>query len=696
MLAVAALTAVGFFADRINGGLARDARQLLGGDADRRERPAGAAGVRRRRRARSASRPRPRANFPSMGRAADDAGRRDRGWSAVKAVERRAIRCAAGCACATAPSAPVQPCAQAPAPGTVWVDRGAARRARPEGRRRAAARRRDACASRALIVDRARPRRRLLELRAARDAQRGRPAGHRPGAAGQPRHLPAGGRAPTAGDDAKVRRASSTGPRREIKADSAARRARRVARDRPARDAPDARPRRASSSTWSRCWRRCWRRWRSASRRATSPAAISTTARCCACSACRSARIALQYVDRVRAGRPARQRRRRGARLRGALRLRLAARRAGRRGLPPPGVVAGAVRRRRRLHAAARLRPAAGAAARARAAAARDPARRRRAQAGVARACSRPARSASRRCCSRSSSDLKLALIAVGGFAGGGLRVRAAVVARGAACCAASVPEARAPRWLVLATRQIAARPAFAVLQVSALARRPARAGAARAAAHRPDRQLAPGHADGRARTASSSTSSPTRPRPSGQTLQAAGVTRYDWFPMIRGRLVAINGKPVAPDDYGRRPRAKRLVEREFNLSHSATLPPHNKIVAGHWTPDEPDGLSVEEGLAEDARPEARRHAALRHRRPADARAASPACARSTGASMRVNFFVMFPTATMADLPVSYITAFRAPRRRRASTTRSAATSRTSPRSTSRPRSRRSRACSTR
>ena len=32
-LAVAALTAVGFFADRIQGGLSRDARQLLGGDA---------------------------------------------------------------------------------------------------------------------------------------------------------------------------------------------------------------------------------------------------------------------------------------------------------------------------------------------------------------------------------------------------------------------------------------------------------------------------------------------------------------------------------------------------------------------------------------------------------------------------------------------------------------------------------------
>src|SRR5215207_3103168 len=32
-LAVAALTAVGFFADRLKGGLSRDARQLLGGDA---------------------------------------------------------------------------------------------------------------------------------------------------------------------------------------------------------------------------------------------------------------------------------------------------------------------------------------------------------------------------------------------------------------------------------------------------------------------------------------------------------------------------------------------------------------------------------------------------------------------------------------------------------------------------------------
>ena len=67
------------------------------------------------------------------------------------------------------------------------------------------------------------------------------------------------------------------------------------------------------------------------------------------------------------------------------------------------------------------------------------------------------------------SSDLKLGLHRGRRLRGGGRGVRGAVVARGAVLLRRAVPEARAPRWLVLATRQIAARPAFAVLQVSAL-----------------------------------------------------------------------------------------------------------------------------------------------------------------------------------------------------------------------------------
>jgi len=41
---------------------------------------------------------------------------------------------------------------------------------------------------------------------------------------------------------------------------------------------------------------------------------------------------------------------------------------------------------------------------------------------------------------------------------------------------------------------------------------------------------------------------------------------------MVRARLVAINGIPVDPSRYGE-DRARRLVEREFNVSWTDTLP---------------------------------------------------------------------------------------------------------------------------
>ena len=90
-------------------------------------------------------------------------------------------------------------------------------------------------------------------------------------------------------------------------------------------------------------------------------------------------------------------------------------------------------------------------------------------QAGVARG-ARRRRARLRGAAAGGRRDLKLGLIAVGGFAAAVARVRAAVVAGAVLVLRRAVPEARAPRWLVLATRQIAARPAFAVLQVSALA----------------------------------------------------------------------------------------------------------------------------------------------------------------------------------------------------------------------------------
>jgi putative ABC transport system permease protein len=83
-----------------------------------------------------------------------------------------------------------------------------------------------------------------------------------------------------------------------------------------------------------------------------------------------------------------------------------------------------------------------------------------------------------------------------------------------------------------------------------------------------------------------------------------AGTSAPALYPMIRARLIEVNGKVVTGDAYaGNGERAQRLAEREFNLSASATYRSRdNKIVAGQWWPESgpvsPE-LSVEQGLAD-------------------------------------------------------------------------------------------------
>jgi len=255
------------------------------------------------------------------------------------------------------------------------------------------------------------------------------------------------------------------------------------------------------------------------------------------------------------------------------------------------------------------------------------------------------------------SSDLKLGAIAVGGFAVA-VGVFAALSWLAVQVLKRLVPEARAPRWLLLATRQIAARPAFAVLQVSALA--VGLLALVLLVLLRTDlisswRAATPPDAPNRFVI----NLQPDQGEAFRRTLAEEGVQRYDWFPMVRGRLVAINGETITPERYGDE-RARRLVEREFNLSHDDQLPAHNIVSAGRWTAEEPEALSVEDGLAETL--SLKLGDTLRF----DI-AGSPHEGRITSlrkvdwGSMRVNFFVMFPRAQMPELPATTISAFRAP-----------------------------------
>ena len=255
------------------------------------------------------------------------------------------------------------------------------------------------------------------------------------------------------------------------------------------------------------------------------------------------------------------------------------------------------------------------------------------------------------------SSDLKLGLIAVGGFAAA-IAVFALLSWIAVLLLRRAVPESNAPRWLVLATRQIAARPAFAVLQVSALA--VGLLALVLLVLLRTDlvaswREATPPGAPNRFVI----NVQPDQAEAFQSRLREAGITQYDWFPMIRGRLLAINGRTLDADSMTDE-RARRLVEREFNLSHTAELPPHNLLAGGRWVAEEPGGLSVEIGLAETFG--LKLGDTMRFDIAGQAVEAKVTSLRKVDwASMRVNFFVLFPNAALDNMPITYIAAFKAP-----------------------------------
>lgn len=130
-----------------------------------------------------------------------------------------------------------------------------------------------------------------------------------------------------------------------------------------------------------------------------------------------------------------------------------------------------------------------------------------------------------------------------------------------------------------------------------------------------------------------------------------------DLYPMVRGRLVAVNNAPVSEADYTEE-RAKRLVEREFNLSYMSDLPGHNHVVAGSWFGPNDRALSVEEGIAN--RLGWKLGDELTFQVGSERFTARITSLRKLRwDSMKVNFFVVTPPAILEGFPASFISAFR-------------------------------------
>ncbi|MCP3999874.1 MAG: FtsX-like permease family protein [Gammaproteobacteria bacterium] len=73
-----------------------------------------------------------------------------------------------------------------------------------------------------------------------------------------------------------------------------------------------------------------------------------------------------------------------------------------------------------------------------------------------------------------------------------------------------------------------------------------------------------------------------------------------DFLPLIRGRISAINGTAIDVYEFPNR-EGQRYVNREANLTWTATLPESNRVIAGEWWPEDYDGqlqVSLDERMA--------------------------------------------------------------------------------------------------
>ena len=154
----------------------------------------------------------------------------------------------------------------------------------------------------------------------------------------------------------------------------------------------------------------------------------------------------------------------------------------------------------------------------------------------------------------------------------------------------------------------------------------------------------------------------PEQVEPVRAALLAQGVST-ELAPMVRGRLTRINGVEVGAGNYTD-DRAQRLIEREFNLSMRPDLPAGNSLGAGRWfLPSELAGqaddgaASVEEGLA-------RTLGLVVGDRIEFVVAGERIGMKIVGLrkvnwdTMRVNFFVLAPPVFLEGFPASWITSF--------------------------------------
>ncbi|MFU8797870.1 MAG: ABC transporter permease, partial [Gammaproteobacteria bacterium] len=144
----------------------------------------------------------------------------------------------------------------------------------------------------------------------------------------------------------------------------------------------------------------------------------------------------------------------------------------------------------------------------------------------------------------------------------------------------------------------------------------------------------------------------PTEVENFNQFLTQHAILASEIYPMVRGRLLARNNIPILhaiPSSA----RNHNALQRELNLTWTHILPSDNRVIAGHWG----NGISIEKKLAHDLGimmgDTLTFQIGDRH-------------IQDTVRSVRTlhwdsfhpNFYIIFPSEKLNNLPATYITSF--------------------------------------
>lgn len=148
------------------------------------------------------------------------------------------------------------------------------------------------------------------------------------------------------------------------------------------------------------------------------------------------------------------------------------------------------------------------------------------------------------------------------------------------------------------------------------------------------------------------------------ETLSQEGIASSDYYPIVRGRLTAVNGKDVF-EIVHKDSRAEASINRELSLTWASKQPPGNRVVRGKWVDGSaPLSVSVEAELAKSLGIEPGDK--LTFNVAGEELVANVVGTRSVRwDTMTPNFFMIFSPGSLDRYPHTWLTSFYVPPERK-------------------------------